>query len=152
MFSEYPKEARWLMASLLLGVLASVGAVSWSQYFLANFLANLVPQAVIVGIAVPISKRPSAASGVAIALALYLVAFVAWVEMSSSKNWNGFSYVAYLFSLPGGAIGALIAVSGTRYIEIRSSIVIALVTGASTIAGLALNALVLCQTLVYCGP
>ena len=93
------------------------------------------------------SKRPAAASGVAIALALSLFAFNAWVATDSSGNWNGFAYAAYLFSLPGAAIGALMTVSGTRRSEIGSAVAMALVTGASTLAGLALNAFVLFRTL-----
>mgnify|MGYP003585510996 FL=1 len=142
-----PSSGRHLTwGAFVLPLLTAALLSPWNAYFLGNALYLGLPSLVIVAIARALSRSGAVAFGCAIALALYGCLFKAWVL---AQPPDGLVWLGYFFSLPGAALGALVAALLARVTPAAPSKMLAL--GAiATGLGATLNMTGLCATLVYC--
>lgn len=144
-----PNESLALLPSVLAGVVVAALLSPKDVYFMGNFAFYWVPQGVVFAVLLFFVSRPAVLSGVAVVLALYLALYGAWVF--SRPHPESMAWLGYLFSLPGAGLGAI---AGALYVK-RQSYTRAAIAGAVaalfTFAGLALNQLVVCSTVMYCG-
>lgn len=144
-----PNENLFLLPSILSGVAVAALLSPKDAYFLGNFTFYWLPQAIVFAVLLFFVSRPAVLSGAAIVLAIYLALFGAWVF--SRSHPESMAWLGYLFSLPGAGLGAI---AGALYVK-RHSYTRAAIAGAVaalfTFAGLALNQVVVCSTVMYCG-
>lgn len=130
------------------GVAVSVFFSPKDEYFLGNFAYFWLPQAAIVGLLLVMRAHLAAVAACAVILAAYLAAFGAWVSTlpaSQALVWLG-----YLFSLPGAAIGAFVAVFVPAPHAMQSTPGVGLFAAALTFVGLSINQAVVCATVIHC--
>lgn len=147
---DFTNESFALLLCVLAGVVVAIVLAPKDDYFLGNFMFWWIPQAIVLSILISFTSRPAVVSGAAVILAIYLAAYGAWISLSATND-NGLSILGYLFSLPGAVVGAI---AGAFFIKQRNylrAVVVGSVVAASTLVGLALNQLLLCKTLIYCG-
>ena len=101
----YIREVRWAWGAVLAGLL--VAASTWHGRDIMNFAYTWVPQALVVIVMLFIGARPAALAGAALALAGHFILFHTWV--SSFTHVDGLAWLLYLFSLPGGLVGGVLA-------------------------------------------
>jgi hypothetical protein len=146
---DLTNESFVLLPCVLAGVAVAVVLAPKDDYFFGNFMFYWIPQAIVLGILIPFTSRPAVVSGAAAILALYLAAYGAW--HFSRPHPESMAWLGYIFSLPGAAIGAIV---GGIFIKQRSyqrAMVVGAIAAASTLVGLALNQLLVCSTVMYCG-
>lgn len=155
---NFPMSAEnWLMAiSIALGGIVSAALALATNYpfFFREFLAFwglLVAELAVGTLAMALIYRSSGAaiSGIAFSLCLYLGLFATW--LLTRTHIGPFLWLAYFFSLPGGAIGALLAGFTLRKQATFGTLAAALLASAYVGAGIAINQIVVCSTLIYCG-
>lgn len=119
------------------------------DYFLGNFVFYWLPQGFVFAVLLFFAPRPAVLSGVAVVLAAYLALFGAWVF--SRPHQESMAWLGYLFSLPGAGIGAI---AGALYVKRQSyerAVFAGVVAALFTFAGLAINQLAVCSTVMSCG-
>jgi len=147
---DFTNESFALLPSVLAGVVVAIVLAPKDDYFFGNFMFWWIPQAIVLGILISFTSRPAVVSGAAVILAIYLAAYGMWLSLTSTND-NGLAILGYLFSLPGAAVGAIAGAFFIKQRNYQRAVVIGSVAAASTLAGLALNQLLLCNTLMYCG-
>lgn len=135
----------WL--ALGLPLLAAALVSPWTDYFLVNALYYAVPSLVIVGLAWALSRSGALALGCALALALYLGLYKAWVL---SLPPDGLVWLGYFFSLPGAGLGAVAAALLARRSAPGGPLRTIALGALGTAIGAAINQATLCSTLMYC--
>ncbi len=139
-------ERRLTWAAFAFPVAVAVLLSPWDDDFLGNALYLGLPSLAIVAIVRPFSRSGAVAFGCAVALALHLSLFTAWVR---SQPPDGLIWLGYFFCLPGAALGALIAALLARVTPAGQAKMLAL--GAiATGLGAGLSMIGLCSTLIYC--
>lgn len=141
-------DRRLAWAAVLLTAAFAAGIGPWDRHVVTGALYFLLPQATIVGIALLVCRRGAAAFGSALALALYMGLYAIWVHLQTHPD--GLIWLGYFFSLPGAALGSLIAAVIARDHRTRSACFIAALTTSGTAIGIALNQSALCATLIHC--
>ena len=94
------------LCAVAFGVFVAIAFAPKNNYFVLNFAWTWLPHLGIFGLLKIFKFRPAIFAGSAIVLALYLLFFGAWVFL---KDPDSLIWLGYLFSLPGAAIGAMIA-------------------------------------------
>jgi hypothetical protein len=147
---DYTNESFVLLLCLVLGVVVAAVLAPKGEYFFMNFAFYWIPQIVVVGILVPFSSRPAVVSGAAIILSVYLVVYGIWLTLTKTDD-AGLAWLGYLFSLPGGAIGAEVGANFIKKNNFQRAMVVGAFAAASTTFGLVANQLIICNTVMYCG-
>ncbi|MEX6504711.1 hypothetical protein [Pseudomonas zhanjiangensis] len=133
---------------VLLGVLVAATIAPAGSYFFGNFIYFWLPQVGVFLLPVIVSSRPAVISGAALVSALYLAAFYSWNYLNGPDSM---AWLGYLFSLPGAAIGAVIgALHIKNKLKSQAAYVVTAIA-ASTFMGLAINQMLVCSTVMYCG-
>jgi hypothetical protein len=122
-------------------------AVPSGASFLTTALWFVLPQLALCGLAGWLARTGATALGVAIALAVYLALFIAWVR---SHSPDGLIWLSYWSSLPGAALGALAGGLAVRWWRSARAGVAFGVGFATTAIGIATNQATLCATVVHC--
>ena len=122
-------------------------AVPSGASFLTTALWFVLPQLALCGLAGWLTRTGATALGVAIALAVYLALFIAWVR---SHSPDGLIWLSYWSSLPGAALGALAGGLAVRWWRSARDGVAFGVGFATTAIGIATNQATLCATVVHC--
>lgn len=136
--------------SVALGIGLVAALASKDQFFFGQFAYVWGPQGAIILLSLLFGPRTASVIGTSIALSLYLVAFVLWER--SISNENGLAWLGYFFSFPGAAIGAIIAAIYIERHSTASSVIrLSLIAFAFTCIGLAINQMLVCSTVMYCG-
>jgi hypothetical protein len=118
-------------------------------FMFGNVAFFWLPQAIVLGILIPLSSRSAVVSGTAIVLALYLAAFGAWVF--SSPRPDSMAWLGYIFSLPGAGVGALIGLFVVRRRNFSTAFTAGAISALCTLFGLIANQALICGTVMYCG-
>jgi ABC-type molybdate transport system permease subunit len=118
-------------------------------YFISNVCFFWLPQLAVLAFSWPF--RPSAAvvAGAALALAIYLGLFHAWVF--SHSHPDSMAWLGYLFSLPGAAVGSILASLWLRDRFIGRPIAASCIAAGVVFAGALLNQAIVCATVMDCG-
>ncbi len=118
----------------------------------ANFLPNLaffwLSQLAVLALALPFRPRPAVIGGGALALAVYLGAFAAWLALHPDRA--GLIWLGYLFSLPGAAVGAIVATLLLRDRVKYSAVVASCIASGLALVGVLINQTFVCMTAMYC--
>ena len=122
-------------------------AVPSGASLLTTTLWFVLPQLALCCITGWLARTGAMALGVAVALAVYLGLFLAWVQ---SRSPDGLIWLSYWSSLPGAALGALGGGLVLRWMRSTRAWVALGVGFATTAAGIATNQATLCATLVHC--
>ncbi|WP_415753793.1 hypothetical protein [Pseudomonas leptonychotis] len=146
---RYPtNEKQAALFCVFISILVAATIAPSGSYFFGNFIYFWLPQAGVFLLPAIIYSRPAVISGAALVLALYLAAFNSW---NVSNGPESLSWLGYLFSLPGAAIGAGV---GALYLKSKTNnkpIYVGAVIAVSTLVGLAINQIFVCSTVMYCG-
>ena len=143
-----PNESLSLLPSVLAGVVVAALLSPKDAYFMGNFMFYWLPQGIVLAVLLFFVSRPAVLSAVAVVLAVYLALFGVWVF--SRPNPEAMAWLGYLFSLPGAGLGAI---AGALYVKRQSyerAIVAGSIAALFTFAGLAVNQLAVCSTVMYC--
>lgn len=132
---DYSQEVRWAWGAVLAGALLAV--VIWRGQDMMNFVYTWVPQVVALGAMLLIKARPAAVAGAACGFAGYLL-FFRWLAATYYID-NGLVWLLYLFSLPGGFVGAIVATTWLHKREHWSANAAALAAAAFVLVGIAIN-------------
>lgn len=140
-------ERRLTWAAFAFPLAMAVALSPWNDYFLGNALYYAVPSLVIVGLGWRLSRSGALALGCALALALYLGLYKAWVLWLPP---DGLVWLGYFFSLPGAALGAVVAALLARRQGARGVFRLIALGAIATSVGAAVNQVALCSTLMHC--
>lgn len=136
--------------AIAFGVAAVVAMTSRDEYFFGQFVYAWGPQGVILLMVLLFGPRGAAIAGVSIALSLYLVGF--WLWERTVGNASGLAWLGYFLSLPGGAIGAVGCAIYFRRRAVRAGgMCVGLICVLATAAGIAVNQVLVCSSVLYCG-
>ena len=137
------------VAGVLLGLCVSAALAPKNSFFFPNMAYFWGSQLAVLALTLPLKPRPAIIAGVSVALAVYLGAFGAW--LFSRTHPESMAWLGYLCSLPGAALGALIATFSLRSRTAMNTLVIGLVAMSAVLLGAFLNQAVVCSTVMYCG-
>lgn len=143
-----PGNRYWQLSSVLVGIAVAAWLSPKDAYFLGNFAFYWLPQAAVLATLLLRAARPAVLSGVAIALALYLGLYGAWVF--SRPQPESLAWIGYLFSFPGGVIGAFASAALMTRMHLMRAAMAAAAGTLLTSAGLAANQWILCSTVMHC--
>lgn len=129
------------------GLIVAAALSPTGPYFWGNFRFYWLPHAAILGLMCWYRAPAALTGGVGLGLALYLAAFGWWVF--SREHPDSMSWLGYLFSLPGGAIGAVIAMCWT-FLHPKRNLETFLIGLGLVSLGIILNQSLLCATVMYC--
>lgn len=142
------QEIIFTLCCILIGVVAAATIAPKNSYFFSNFMFYWLPQAALLAILLITRCRLPIICGVALILSGYLVCFNLWA--SSRPHLDSMTWLGYIFSFPGAAIGAFISIPIIKHFKIYSSPTLGCVAFLVTLAGIALNQAFICTTLMYC--
>lgn len=136
---------------VVLGVAVAFALAPRDSYLFmfGNVAFFWLPQAIILGVLIPLSSRAAVISGTAIVLALYLATFGAWVF--SRVPPDSMAWLGYIFSLPGAGLGALIGMLVVRQRNFGTAFIAGIVSALYTALGLGVNQTLICNTVMSCG-
>ncbi|MBM9616885.1 hypothetical protein JWJ90_21720 [Desulfobulbus rhabdoformis] len=77
-----------------------------NKYFLPNFLFHLFPQIVTLLLFIFLRAKPQIISACSFSFTIFLLFYGLWVE--SLPHYEGFEWLGYDLSIPGGVIGTII--------------------------------------------
>ena len=123
--------------------------VKGDALYLGLWYYFVVP-AVLLGLSAALRAKPLFLLGASLAISITLIVYM-------TVNWRaarpeGLLGLGHIFSLPGAAVGALIAVVLLRRHTSAGS-ALALVFGFAGVAvGFLINQLLVCNTVMWCGP
>jgi hypothetical protein len=107
------------------------------QGFAWNFSFYWGPQGLVLTILLASKPRPAVVAGAALAMALHLLAFDAWIRAHGPAQTLG--WLHYLFSFPGALAGAVSAVLVSRRLGRSPARVAGAFAAALTAIGIAVN-------------
>lgn len=142
------QEIIFTLSCILIGVAAAVMIAPKNSYFFSNFTFYWLPQAVLLATLLITRCRLPVICGVALILSGHLVCFNFWI--SSKPHPDSMTWLGYLFSLPGAAIGAFSSALAVKHFKIDSSLILGGIAFSFTLVGLILNQVFICTTLMYC--
>ncbi|WP_411883962.1 hypothetical protein [Polaromonas sp. YR568] len=137
------------IVSVALGLIVAAVLSPKDSSFLPNVLFYWGPHIcvlVIFGLYRP--PQPAAFAGVAIALAVYLAVFGAWVF--SRSNPESMTWLGYIFSFPGALVGALLARVWIFRHQVIQPFSVVIVVAPAVLFGIAANQAIVCTTVMYC--
>jgi ABC-type sulfate transport system permease component len=120
-----------------------------NSHFFPNFLFFSGPQLLMLAFVLLFRPRAPVVAGIAFSLALYLGLFGAWVFTRTHPE--SMAWLGYMFSLPGGVVGAVLAAVLSRKRPDLGSLAAGLAAAALVAAGIIVNQVVVCSTFMYCG-
>ncbi|MBI4996260.1 MAG: hypothetical protein HZC22_05045 [Rhodocyclales bacterium] len=140
-------EHRYVFAGVGLGLLVSV-VLAWpapADYVLANATFFWGSQLAVLAVIAFFRPSPLVIAGAAIALAIFLAAFGAWVF--SLPHSEGEVWIGYVICLPGALIGAKLASDFVvRRFDLSALRAVSAVTGM-VLAGIAANLAIVAMAL-----
>jgi hypothetical protein len=131
---RYQQEVMLAWGAVLAGLMFAF--MIWAGRDLQNFIYTWGAQGVALAIMFFVRARPAAIAGAALAFAGYLAYFKWYVAHHPS---DGLVWLLYLFSLPGGAIGAIAAAILLKKHDERPVSKAVLAAGALVAGGIAIN-------------
>ena len=141
-------ERNLAIIGLVLGICVSAMLAQKGPNFLPNLAFFWLSQLVVLALALPFRPRPAVIAGGALALALYLGAFAGWLALHPDKA--GLIWLGYLCSLPGAAVGAIVAALLLRDRVKYSAIVASCIASVLALVGVLINQTFVCMTAMYC--
>jgi hypothetical protein len=137
-------------ACVLSGLLVAALLAPKDSYFLPNLAYLWLPQLAILLLAwFSHANRLAALAGTALAMAVYLAAFGAW--LLSRPHSEALAWLGYLFSLPGAAFGVLMAAAVCGKVAPSGRMLAVASTFAVAVSiGIILNQGVVCATVLHC--
>lgn len=140
---------KWIaVACVALG--ACVSAIfAWGSHFLSNFAFYWGSQLALLALALVFRPRAAVVAGIAFSLAVYLGLFATWVFTRAHPD--SMAWLGYVFALPGGAIGAILAAFASRKRAQVERLAVGPLAAGLVAAGIGLNQAVVCSTVMYCG-
>lgn len=138
-------------ACVFLGIVVAAVLARNSPYFLPNFLSFWGPQMAVLVVSLICRPHPVVLAGTACALAGYLALFGSWVLTRSAPD--SMAWLGYISSMPGAAIGALLAAILFRKQATQRPVLAGCLAAATVCSGIAVNQVFICSTVMYClGP
>jgi hypothetical protein len=136
------------IVGLAVGICVSAMLAQKGSNFLPNLAFFWLSQLIALAPALPFRPRPAVVAGGALALAVYLGASAAWLALH--PNRAGFIWLGYLFSLPGAAVGSIVAALLLRDRLKYSAIIASGITSGLALVGVLINQTLVCITAMYC--
>jgi len=136
------------IACVSLGLLVAVLLAPKNSFFLSNVGFYWASQLGVLALALLFKPRAAMVAGVALALAVYLAAFGAWLFTRTRPD--AMAWLGYVFSLPGAVVGAIAAAALHGRRPGLRPLVAGIMAAALVLVGIALNQVVVCSTVMYC--
>jgi hypothetical protein len=133
---------------LVLGICVSAMLAQKGPNFAPNLAFFWLSQLIVLALALPFRPRPAVIAGAALALAAYLGAFAAWLGLH--PNSAGLIWLGYLLSLPGAAVGAIVAALLLRDRFRYSAILASCIASGLALVGVLINQTFVCMTAMAC--
>ena len=108
------------------------------EFFFGNLSYYWAPQGAILLSMFLLRSHFTLIAGSAIVLALYLVAFNVFVVYRGGPD-PAMAWIAYLFSMPGAALGALVGIGVVELIKTRAVLASSTILALTTLVGLSIN-------------
>jgi len=119
-----------------------------SPDFGPNLAFFWLSQLAVLALALPFRPRPAVVAGAALALAAYLGTFAAWLALHPKSA--GLIWLGYLASLPGAAVGAIVAAILLRDRLQYSAVVASCIASGLALVGVLINQTFVCMTAMSC--
>ena len=141
-------DKRNVLLCLAVGLAVAIVLAPKDSSFLPNFLFFWVPQLAVLAALFPFKAHLGTYAGVSLATAVYLAAFGAW--LFAHRRPESMAWLGYLFSLPGGLIGAFVAIQWQRRNVAAPYLLIGAASFAFVLGGITVNQVLVCSTLMHC--
>jgi hypothetical protein len=141
-------ERNLAIIGLALGICVSAMLAQKGPDFLPNLGFFWLSQVVALALALPFRPRPAVIAGGALALAFYLGAFAAWLALHPYRA--GLIWLGYLLSLPGAAVGSIVAALLLRDRLKYSAIMASCIASGLALVGVLINQTLVCMTAMDC--
>ncbi len=142
-------EKRIIVLCVAVGFAVALALAPKDSSFIPNFLFFWVPHLAILALLFPFKPHMGIYAGVSLALASYLAAFGAW--LFAHRQPESMARLGYLFSPPGGVLGAFAAIYWQRRGAAAPYLLIGAAAFAFVLGGIAANQALVCSTLMHCG-
>ncbi len=136
------------LACILVGGIVAAVLAPRDADFAPNFLFFWLPQGAIVAVVGLLRSRPAVIAGVALALAIYLAGFGAWIL--TRRHPESMAWLGYLFSLPGATLAAIGVALWQKGRVVSRPVRAGLFATLAVLAGVAANQAIICNTVMYC--
>lgn len=142
-------ERKLAVACVTLGGCISAVLAPKDSFFFPNFLFFWGSQVLILAFVLLFRPRAAVVAGIAFSLALYLGLFGAW--LFTRTHPESMAWLGYVFSLPGAVVGAVLVALLLQRQPNLGPYAAVLLAAALVAAGIAINQVVVCSTVMYCG-
>jgi hypothetical protein len=142
-------ERQAAFACVTVGIAVSVALAPKDSWLLSNAAFYWGSQLAVLALLLPIRPRPAVVAGVALALAMYLAAFGAWVFTRARPE--SMAWLGYAFSLPGAAIAGVGVAVWFRSRVALGPLAIGCIAASAVLVGVGINQAIVCSTVIYCG-
>lgn len=139
-------ESTFSIVCIGLGMAVAGTLAPWNIYFVPNFFYYWLPQALVFGLLLLVGSRPAAIAGSALALAVFLGMYGAWIFYR--RDTSGLAWLGYLSAIPGAMVGAF----GSKLL-VKSSfnlVAAACISFGLTALGILASLAFMCTTFMRC--